>query len=464
MTPMFSMEAEHGVLGACLRDPAMIEVITDDLPPEAFSDIDNRAMYAMIRKMHGAGEATDPISLAERLPELPSGEFTHRYASELMRNTPSTANAMTYAKIVRERASIRAVAACAERMHEIASSDMAPAEMVAEAQRAASELDAGGDDDGVQDIGAVMERCAEEWERRWNNHHEGVSLLGMSTGLKDLDDLTMGLQGNNLIVIAGRPGMGKTTLAMGFANEAAIKQGKSVLVFSLEMPAAQLTDRFTSALSRVPLAEIKRGTFLDNSDYCTDVTAAAGSIRKAKLAICYKPGATMGRIRSICRRHRARAGLDMVVIDYLQLLSTESKSLNRVDVVSEMSRQGKLLAGELGVPVILLSQLSRECEKRPDKRPIPSDLRESGAIEQDADIIMLVYRDEVYNQDTDRKGVAEIIVAKSRDGEPGTVHCAFLGHINKFENLSHGALAEIVERENLKAEKKASKKSARDFL
>ena len=464
MTPMFSMEAEHGVLGACLRDPAMIEVITDDLPPEAFADIDNRAMYAMIRKMHGAGEATDPISLAERLPELPSGEYTHRYASELMRNTPSTANAMTYAKIVRERASIRAVAACAERMHEIASSDMAPAEMVAEAQRAASELDAGGDDDGITDMHSAVTMCSDTWEMRRAARDQGITLLGRSSGLKDLDEMTMGFKGGELIIAAGRPGMGKTTFAMGVAIHAAIHEKKSVLVFSMEMPARQLTDRVFSSMARVPLSSVKQGAHLDSEEQSSATVAAADLLLRSRLSICDKPGMTMGRIRSICRRHRARMGLDMVVIDYLQLLSTESKSLNRVDVVSEMSRQAKLLAMELDIPVIVLSQLSRACESRPDKRPINSDLRESGAIEQDADLIIFCYRDEMYDPDTSRKGVAELIVSKNRDGETGTVCCAFLGHINKFENLSHEAMSEIIRTEELKAEKKASKKSARDFL
>jgi len=228
--------------------------------------------------------------------------------------------------------------------------------------------------------------------------------------------------------------MGKTTLAMGFLTDATVRQGKSGLVVSLEMSKGQLIDRATASEGKIPLNLIKNGTACQSHGDALGVAVA--KLKKAKLFIADRSGATVGRIRSLARRHKMRYGLDILMIDYLQLM--EGEGGNRTEEVSSISRGCKLLARELGIPVVLLSQLSRKCEDRPNKRPVPSDLRESGAIEQDADVILFVYRDEVYHENTEAKGIAEIIVGKGRDVETGTVRAAFLGQYNRFENLAAG--------------------------
>jgi replicative DNA helicase len=236
--------------------------------------------------------------------------------------------------------------------------------------------------------------------------------------------------------------MGKTTLAMGFVVEAAVRQSKSALVISLEMNKGQLLDRAVASEGRIPLTLVKNGTACQT--HGSELSAAAGVLRRAPLYIADRAGSSIGRIRSLARRHKMRYGLDLLMIDYLQLL--EGEGGNRTEEVSSISRGCKLLAKELGIPVVLLSQLSRKCEERPNKRPIPSDLRESGAIEQDADVILFVYRDEVYHENTEAKGIAEIIIGKGRDIEMGTVRTAFLGQYNRFENLAAGWKPEAVEQ------------------
>ena len=257
--------------------------------------------------------------------------------------------------------------------------------------------------------------------------------MGISSGLTDLDAKIGGFLPGQLIVVAGRPAMGKTTFAMSCSIHAALKERKSVLALSLEMSNGQLIDRAVASVGKIPLNMIHG--WYRMREYGTELGAASRTISMSSLYLADKPALnTIGRVRAMARRHKMRYGLDMLMVDYLQLMDGEGE--NRVNVISSISRGFKLLANELGVPVILLSQLSRKCEERPNKRPIQSDLRESGAIEQDADIILFVYRDEVYNEHTEFKGVAEIIIAKGREVETGTVRAAFLGQYNRFENLS----------------------------
>ncbi|MNH13866.1 Replicative DNA helicase [compost metagenome] len=293
-------------------------------------------------------------------------------------------------------------------------------------------IDAGGDGDEVVKAADLMADQLEVWQERHDRLSRGETLIGLSTGLADLDQKLGGLQPEQLIIVAGRPAMGKTTLAMGFVLDAVVRQKKSGLVISLEMSKGQLIDRAVAAEGRIPLNLIKNGSACES--HGAELCAAAAKLKRANLFIADRAAATVGRIRSLARRHKMRYGLDILMIDYLQLMDGEGG--NRTEAVSSISRGCKLLARELGIPVVLLSQLSRKCEERPNKRPVNSDLRESGAIEQDADVIMFVYRDEVYHENSEFKGVAEIIVGKGRDIETGTVRAAFLGQYNRFETLS----------------------------
>jgi replicative DNA helicase len=325
---------------------------------------------------------------------------------------------------------------------DIAHSDQDVQAKIAAVQAAAMAIDCGSGDDDIVKVGDVLADQLEVWQERHDRHARGETLIGLSTGLRDLDEKLGGLQPDHLYIVAGRPAMGKTTLAMGFVIEAAVHQSKSALVISLEMNKGQLLDRAVASEGRIPLTLVKSGTACQT--HGTELSAAAGVLRRAPLYIADRAGSSIGRIRSLARRHKLRYGLDLLMIDYLQLL--EGEGGNRTEEVSSISRGCKLLAKELGIPVVLLSQLSRKCEERPNKRPIPSDLRESGAIEQDADVILFVYRDEVYHENTEAKGIAEIIIGKGRDIEMGTVRTAFLGQYNRFENLAAGWKPEPVEQ------------------
>ncbi len=432
----YSLEAEQGVLGAMMIRPELIDTLADGLTPSDFYFADNEEVFRAILEMHGKGQGIDYMTVAEHIGTLQSGDFALGYTAALHKNTPSVANASTYARIVADRATERALMTCGERIHEIACSDQDVADKVAAAQAEAMAIQTGVGDDEVVMAADIFGEQVEVWQERQDRHARGETLIGLSTGLDDLDEATGGLQPEQLIIVAGRPAMGKTTLAMGFAASAAIRQGKSVLVFSLEMSKGQLIDRLTAAEGKVPLKLIKNGTAA--FDHGAEMLSAGAAIKRARLGIADRAGVTMNRIRAIARKHKMRRGLDLIVIDYLQLLDGNGGSGNRTEEVSAMSRGAKLLARELKIPVVMLSQLSRKCEERPNKRPIPADLRESGAIEQDADVILFVYRDEVYNENSEYKGVAEIIIGKGRDIETGTVRAAFRGDINRFDNLAAG--------------------------
>lgn len=434
MREPYSFEAEHGVLGAMMLRADLIDVLSDGLSPAAFYGTDNAMVFRTILDLHRQGHAVDFMTVGERMGVLADGSMAIGYTGEIVRNTPSAANAATYARIVAERAIDRSLMRCGERIHEIACSHQDAADKVAAVQAEVLALDSGDAGDDIVMADDVLGQQLDVWQERHDRYCRGETLMGLSTGLKDLDEKLGGLQPEQLIIVAGRPAMGKTTLAMGFAAEAAVRQGKSVLVFSLEMSKGQLVDRLVAAEGRVPLKLIKNGTAAQ--EYGAQLGMAASSIQQAKLAMADRPGLTMSRIRSMARRHKMRHGLDLIVIDYLQLLTGDGGTGNRTEEVSAMSRGAKLLARELQVPVVMLSQLNRSLEQRPNKRPVNADLRESGAIEQDADVILFVYRDEVYHENSEFKGVAEIIIGKGRDIETGTVRAAFRGEINRFENLA----------------------------
>jgi replicative DNA helicase len=442
MRDPFNIEAEHGLLGAMMQRPDLIDTLSEDLSAEAFYFPENADVYRGIIAVRSAGQSVDFLTVGNHIGSLADGSPAFAYCAEIVKNTPSVASAGTYASIVRERAIDRALYDLGSQAMEISQGDQDTQTKIAAVQAAAMAIDCGSGDDDIVKVGDVLLDQLEVWQDRHDRHARGETLIGLSTGLKDLDEKIGGLQPDHLYIVAGRPAMGKTTLAMGFVVDAAVRQSKSALVISLEMNKGQLLDRAVASEGRIPLALVKNGTACQS--HGAELSAAAGLLRRAPLYIADRAGSTIGRIRSLARRHKMRYGLDLLMIDYLQLL--EGDGGNRAEEVSSISRGCKLLAKELGIPIVLLSQLSRKCEERPNKRPIPSDLRESGAIEQDADVILFVYRDEVYHENTDAKGIAEIIIGKGRDIEMGTVRAAFLGQYNRFENLAAGWKPEPVEQ------------------
>jgi replicative DNA helicase len=437
-----SAEAEHSLLGAMMQRPDLIDTLSEDLSAEAFYFPANAEVYRSIIAIRSSGQAVDFLTVGNHIGSMDDGSPAFAYCAEIVKNTPSIANARTYAQIVRERAIDRALYDLGSQAMEISQGTEDTQAKIAAVQAAAMAIDCGSGDDDIVKVGDVLVDQLEVWQERHDRHTRGETLIGLSTGLKDLDEKLGGLQPDHLYIVAGRPAMGKTTLAMGFVIDAAVRQSKSALVISCEMNKGQLLDRAVASEGRIPLTLVKNGTACET--HGTELAAAAGVLRRAPLYIADRAGSSIGRIRSLARRHKMRYGLDLLMIDYLQLL--EGEGGNRTEEVSSISRGCKLLAKELGIPVVLLSQLSRKCEERPNKRPIPSDLRESGAIEQDADVILFVYRDEVYHENTEAKGIAEIIIGKGRDIEMGAVRTAFLGQYNRFENLAAGWKPEAVEQ------------------
>lgn len=433
MRDPYSVEAEHGVLGAMFLRPELIDILSADLTVDDFYYDDNAALYRGIIALHGENKPADAVTVGLYLGTLPSGDNAVAYAAEVTRNTPSAANAASYAATVRERSLDRAMIELSVRISEIAHSDQPMVEKVAAVQAEAQAIDGQSATSEVLKASDILDDYIEVLQARAD---KGEGIDGLSTGIPDLDEKLQGLKPEQLIVIAGRPAMGKTTLAMNIASNAAIREAASVMVFSLEMHNTGLMDRFMASEGRIPLQLIKSGKAPHS--HGAELMSAAAKLKHSKLYISDRPTMTINRIRSAARRHKSRYGLDLVVIDYLQLMESDSRTFSREQEVSHMTRSAKNMARELGVPVILLSQLSRKCEERPNKRPLNSDLRESGAIEQDADIILFVYRDEVYHEHTEAKGIAEIIIGKGRDIETGTVRTAFLGHYSRFEQLAAG--------------------------
>lgn len=433
MRDPYSLEAEHSVLGAMLLRPELIDVLCADLAVEDFYFEDNAAIYRGILALHSESKPVDAVTVGVFIGELADGVSAIGYAADIAKNTPSVANASSYAATVRERSLDRAMIQLGSRINDIAHSDQPTPDKVAAIQTEALAIDGKTATAEVIKAQDILDDYIEVLQARADR---GEGIDGLSTGIADLDEKLQGLKPEQLIVIAGRPAMGKTTLAMNIASHVCIREKKSVMVFSLEMNQNGLMDRLMASEGKVPLQLIKSGKAPHT--HGAELMGAAAKIKHADLYISDRASMTINRIRSAARRHKRQRGLGLIVIDYLQLMESDSRTFSREQEVSHMTRSAKLMARELGVPVILLSQLSRKCEERPNKRPLCSDLRESGAIEQDADIILFVYRDEVYHENSEAKGIAEIIIGKGRDIETGTVRAAFLGQYSRFEQLAAG--------------------------
>ena len=436
--PPQSTVAEQAVLGSLLLDNSGWDRITDTVTEGDFYRQSHRLIYQSVQSLIESGQPADVISVSEHLKTNAKLQTVGGlpYLGDLAENTPSVTNINAYAGIVREQSVLRALIRIG---NAIASSGFRPEgrdalSLVEEAERQVFDL---GErrSRGEHDLIAIRDSLTDVMERIERLYQSSSPITGIPTGFTDLDLKTAGLQPGDLIIIAGRPSMGKTALAMNLVESAAIASQLSVAVFSMEMPTQQLIMRMLSSLGRIDQHKVRTGK-LEDADW-PRLTSQLQLLLTTKIYIDDAPALTPTNIRSRCRRMKREHGLDLIVIDYIQLMRVSGSSENRATELSEISRNLKALAKELNVPVVALSQLNRALEQRPDKRPQMSDLRESGAIEQDADVILFVYRDEVYNEDSANKGKAEIIIGKQRNGPIGKVELAFLNHLTRFENFAH---------------------------
>lgn len=424
-----SLEAEQAVLGSILIDSRCTADVIGILKPEDFYLQQNRELYEAIYAMFNFSQTIDPVTVLDKLREL--GTFHDNsldYVRQLMQITPTAANAVRYANIVRDKAMLRALAQAAADITETVYSQIGtPAEMLESAERKIYALRKGERGDSLEHIGTVLHKVFDHLKEL----AESDSMIpGLSTGMRDLDEKINGLNKSDLILLAARPAMGKSAFALNVCLNVAKKYQKTVAFFSLEMSREQLAVRLMSSESFVNSQKIATGK-LSNEEW-NKLCIAAASLSQTDIRIDDNPTVTVAEISAKCRR---LDNLGLVVVDYLQLMNGSGYGKggdNRVAVVGEISRALKIMAKELNVPVFCLSQLSRGPESRNDKRPMLSDLRESGSIEQDADSVLFLYRDEYYNENTEEKNVAECIVAKNRHGETGTVKLQWLGQYGTF--------------------------------
>ncbi len=424
-----SLEAEQAVLGSILIDSRCVADVIGILRPEDFYLEQNKEIYEVIYTMFNYSEAIDAVTVLNKMRELGVHRDNSReYILQLMEITPSAANVERYANIVREKAMLRGLAtAAAEISESVFSQTGTAAEMLESAEKKIYALRKGENGDSLERIGTVMHKVLDRLEEL----SKSDSLIpGLSTGLRDLDSTINGLNKSDLLLLAARPAMGKTAFALNICLNVAKKYKKTVAFFSLEMSREQLGMRLLSMESFVDSKKLATGKLTDEEWY--NLSMAATSLSQTDIRVDDNPSITVAEMNAKCRR---LDNLGLVVIDYLQLMTGSGYGKggeNRVTVVGEISRALKIMAKELNVPVICLSQLSRAVESRPNKRPILSDLRESGAIEQDADSVMFLYRDEYYNENSEDKGICECIVSKNRHGEIGTVKMQWLPQYQTF--------------------------------
>jgi len=435
--PPHSIEAEQAVLGGLMIDNNTWDQVADLVSESDFYRKDHRLIFRAIAMLAEEAQPFDAVTISEWLAshnELDNAGGL-AYLGTLASNTPTAANIKAYAGIVRERAVLRQLIQVST---DIANAAYNPAgrtsaEILDEAEKKVFDIAEQGSRgrSGYQTVKDLLVKAVDRIDTLYQNQS---AYTGIPTGFTDFDNMTSGLQNSDLIIIAGRPSMGKTSFAMNLVENAAIKNKTPVAVFSMEMPGEQLVMRMMSSLGRIDQHKIRTGK-LDEADW-PRLTSAVGILNEAPIFIDDTPGLTPMEVRARARRIAREHGLGLIVIDYLQLMQGSSgSSENRATEISEISRALKGLAKELNVPVIALSQLNRSLEQRPNKRPIMSDLRESGAIEQDADLIIFIYRDEVYNEDSPDKGTAEVIIGKQRNGPIGMTRLTFLGQYTRFENF-----------------------------
>lgn len=434
--PPHSLEAEQAVLGALMISAEAWERVGDRVALEDFYSTAHRTIFAALVDLARKALPCDVVSTAESLSRR--GELDAvgglPYLGALAQSVPSIANAAHYAGIVRDRAQLRALAALAIELSDLAYSrgGHSAAELIDQAQRRVEAISQAGATDDPKPIGAFLDDVVTYVEER--NEKGPESLVGLSTGLSDLDRMTLGLQPGEVYVVAGRPSMGKSALAYQIAVDVSVRLAIPALCFSMEMRARQLAMRAIANVGHVDTHALRSGAMI--GDDWTRVSNALGKLNDAPLLIDGTTGLSIERLRARAKRMHRRSKLGLIVVDYLQLMETGPAD-NRTQAIGDISRGAKLLAMELEVPIILLSQLNRSLESRTNKRPMMSDLRDSGAIEQDADAIIFIYRDEVYHPDKeDSKGKAELIIAKQREGAIGTVYCSWVGKYTRFADTS----------------------------
>jgi len=437
--PPHSLEAEQAIIGGLMLDNQAWDKVSVKLCDTDFYRTAHRVLFRAIADLARRGQPFDVVTVLDVLKSNGALDDagSEAYLFELANNTPSVANVSAYADIVREKSVHRQLIGISTEIADLAYNpdgrevpellDLAESKVFAIAEQTAV-------DSGPEAIRSVLVRAVERIDTLY---HSNQRITGLATGLTDLDEMTSGMQTSDLVIVAGRPSMGKTALVMNIAEHAAIKSGKPVLVFSMEMPSDSLAMRMMSSLGRIEQHRIRTGQLSD--DDWPRVTSAVHMLSEAPLFMDDSAGLSPAEMRARARRLAKEHGqLGLIVVDYLQLMKVPGfQAENRTAEISEISRSLKSLAKELQVPVIALSQLNRSLEQRHDKRPVMSDLRESGAIEQDADLILFIYRDEVYNEESPDKGTAEIIVAKQRNGPIGKVRVAFLGKYTRFEDLAY---------------------------
>lgn len=435
--PPHSLEAEQSVLGGLMLSATAWDQIADKITEGDFYREDHRLVFRAIHDLHESSRPCDAVTVSEWFESHGKADQVDggNYISQLANNTPSAANVGAYADIVREKSILRNLIDVGATITTSAftADGRESKTLLEEAERLVFAIADKGSRGGSGFI-SVQDSLKEAMEKIEElNAFEG-DITGIPTGYLDFDRLTAGLQPSDLIIVAGRPAMGKTTFAMNIAENAAIKHGKSVAVFSMEMASIQLVMRMFSSVGQIDQGRIRTGT-LEDMDW-PKLTSAMNLLHKSKIFIDDTPALSPAELRARARRLKREHDIDMIVVDYLQLMSVPDSKENRATEIAEISRSLKTIAKELNVPVVALSQLNRALEQRPNKRPLMADLRESGAIEQDADLIVFIYRDEVYNPETSEKGKAEVIIGKHRNGSTGTVHLAFQGPWLRFVNLA----------------------------
>jgi replicative DNA helicase len=438
--PPQSIDAEQSVLGGLLIDNQRWDVIADRISIDDFYRREHRLIFSAISGLCQENSPADVVTVSERLEQ--TGDLDAAgglaYLGSLANNTPSAANVLAYADIVRERSILRQLLHATADISDAAydPGDRTAGEVLDFAEKRVFDISESRARrrGGYEPIAALLTKTVDRIDQLYRTQG---AVTGVPTGFTDLDDKTSGLQASDLIVIAGRPSMGKTTLAMNIAENAAVGHKIPVAIFSMEMPGTQLAMRMMASLGRINAHRVRTGK-LDDEDW-PRLTSAVSLLSEAPIFIDDTPGLTPMELRARARRIKREHNLGLIIVDYLQLMQAgDGSTENRATEISNITRALKGLAKELNVPLIAMSQLNRSLESRTDKRPVMSDLRESGAIEQDADVILFIYRDEVYNEDSPSKGTAEIIIGKQRNGPIGKVTLTFLGEYTKFENYISG--------------------------
>lgn len=432
--PPNDIEAEQAILGSMLTDKDAVISAIEVLKEEDFYRADNRAIYGAILNLYSRAEPIDIITVKAELESL--GKFEQvgglEYLAMLPDKVPTTANAMKYVNIVEEKSTLRSLIKTANEIIELGYDPTEDVTDVMEnAEKKIFNIMQNKDKKSYSPIKDILVDSFTQLEELYNRKQH---ITGVPTGFTELDYKTAGFHGSDLILIAARPAMGKSAFALNIATNAAVRANVPVVIFSLEMSKEQMVNRILCSEAMVDSNKVRTGK-LEEDDW-TKLAGSIGPLSEAEIFIDDTPGISVAEIRAKCRKLKLEKNIGMVVIDYLQLVQGSNKrNGSREQEISEISRSLKILAKEIGVPVIALSQLSRAVEQRPDHRPMLSDLRESGAIEQDADIVMFLYRDDYYNQDSEKKDIAEVIIAKHRGGSTGTVELLWLGSYTKFVNL-----------------------------